>query len=120
LLSIQKDRQMELELRERKKLEQEAAAAKQSTEETTRHQAAESSLESLERRADQLQHALEVRLPNPNTELKAAPFRGASTLTKLPANIDVLVEILTTYWYGVETPDGHRGWVRRDQAVPLP
>jgi hypothetical protein len=122
LLSIQKDRQMDLELRERKKLEQEAAAglAKQNTEETTRYRAAESSLESLERRADQLQHALEVRLPNPNTELKSAPFRGASTLTKLPANIDVLVEILTTYWYGVETPDGHRGWVRRDQAVPLP
>jgi hypothetical protein len=41
-------------------------------------------------------------------------------VTKLPANSDVLVEILTTYWYGVETSDGHRGWVRRDDVVPLP
>jgi hypothetical protein len=41
-------------------------------------------------------------------------------LAKIPANSDVLVEIVTTYWYGVETTDGHRGWVRRDQVVPLP
>lgn len=49
-----------------------------------------------------------------------ASSRKAATLTKLPANSDVLVEILTTYWYGVETADGHRGWIRRDQVVPLP
>jgi hypothetical protein len=122
LLSIQNDRQMALEIREKKKLEEQAAAARvqQQAQETVLRQAAELSLEGLERRADELQHALEVRLPNPNTELKAAPFHGAGTLTKLPANIDVLVEIVTTYWYGIETPDGHRGWVRRDQAVALP
>jgi hypothetical protein len=67
-----------------------------------------------------LQHALEVRVQMANTELKAAPFHAASTLAKLPANSDVLVEILTTYWYGIETADGHRGWIRRDQVVPLP
>jgi len=122
LTSIQRDRQLAAETREKKdrEVEEAAALAKQNRDEAARYQDAESSLKALEQRADELQHALEVRMPNPNTELKAAPFRGAATLTKLPANTDVLVEILTKYWYGVETADGHRGWVRRDQVVPLP
>ena len=33
---------------------------------------------------------------------------------------EVLVVVLTKYWYGVETADGHRGWVHRSQAEPLP
>lgn len=122
LTSIQRDRQLAAETREEKDREakEAAALAKQNREDAARYQDAESSLKTLEQRADELQHALEVRIPNPNTELKAAPFRGAATLTQLPANTDVLVEILTAYWYGVETADGHRGWVRRDQVVPLP
>jgi hypothetical protein len=123
LLSIEKDRQMALRVvneRKNHEAEEAAAAAKRQLEETSRRQVADSSLKSLERRADELQHALEVRISKPNAELRAAPFRSAVTLTKLPANSDVLVEILTTYWYGVETADGHRGWVRRDQVVPLP
>jgi hypothetical protein len=122
LTSIQRDRQLAAETREKKDREAEEAAAlaKQNREEAARYRNAESSLKTLEQRANELQHALEVRIPNPNTELKAAPFRSATTLTKLPADTDVLVEILTTYWYGVETADGHRGWVRRDQVVPLP
>jgi hypothetical protein len=122
LVSIQKDRQLAVQVREQRTrdAEEAAALAKQQLQETSRRQEADSSLKSLERRADELQHAIEVRISNPNAELKAAPFRKAVTLTKLPANSDVLVEILTTYWYGVETTDGHRGWIRRDQAVPLP
>jgi hypothetical protein len=122
LLSIKKDRQMALQVNEQKarEAEESAALAKQQLDEASRKQEADSSLKSLERRASELQHALEVRVANPNAELKAAPFRGAATLTKLPANSDVLVEILTTYWYGVETADGHRGWIRRDQVVALP
>lgn len=122
LTAIQKDRQMAAENQEKKvrEAEETAALAKQNAEESARSQAADSTLEALERRANELQHALEVRITKPNTELKAAPFRGAATLTKLPANSDVLVEILATYWYGIETTDGHRGWVRRDEVVPLP
>ena len=122
LLSIQKDRQIALQVKERKTrdAEESAALARQQVEEASRRQDADSSLKNLERRADELQHAVEVRVASPNAELKAAPFRKAATLTKLPANSDVLVEILTTYWYGVVTSDGHRGWIRRDQAVPLP
>jgi hypothetical protein len=122
LTTMQRDRMKVEDAREK----QEAAAAKASaaarerSDETRRYQAAESSLKDLEQRADELQHALEVRTINQNTELKAAPFHTAATLTKIPAGSDVLVEIITTYWYGVEMLDGHRGWLRRDQVASLP
>lgn len=120
--TMQRDRRRAEEIQQTKNTEaqQSAALGAQSKAETGRYQAAESSLQTLQQRAAELQHAVEVRIANPNTELKSAPFRSAATLTKLAGNSDVLVEIVTPYWYGVETTDGHRGWIRRDQSVPLP
>jgi flagellar biosynthesis GTPase FlhF len=122
LTEMQRDRQLAAETRQQRDLEAQRAAdlARQQSEEAARVVAEESSLKTLERRADELQHAVEVRVLNPATELKSAPFHGATTLVKLSANSDVLVEIVTAYWYGVETIDGHRGWIRRDQVAPLP
>lgn len=119
--NLQKERAQAAEImQKRAAVAEEAALTKQKTEELGRYQAAQSSIKTLEQRLNELQHAVEVRVPAPDTELKSAPFRGAATLNKIPANSDVLVEIVTAYWYGVETTDGHRGWVRRDQVVPLP
>jgi hypothetical protein len=122
LQTMQRDRQRtETALAERRREEEQAAAAaKQTNEETSAYEAAESSLSSLQKRASELQRTLEVRIRNPDTELKSAPFHSSTSLAKLPVNSDLLVEIVTTYWYGVETVDGHRGWVRRDQVEPLP
>jgi hypothetical protein len=122
LQTLQRDRQRtDAALADRRREQELAAtAAKQASEETVAYEAVESSLTSLQERANELQRTLEVRVQNPNTELKAAPFHSAASLAKLPLNSDVLVEIITTYWYGIETVDGHRGWVRRDQVEPLP
>jgi len=122
LQTLQRDRQRtETALAERRREQEQAAlAAKQASDEAAAYQAVETSLTSLQQRASELQRALEVRIQNPNTELKAAPFHSSASLAKLPLNSDLLVEIVTTYWYGVETVDGHRGWVRRDQVGPLP
>jgi hypothetical protein len=122
LQTLQRDRQQTDSMQAEKRIEEEQAAmaAKQASQETAAYEAAESSLTTLQKRANELQRALEVRIQNPNTELKAAPFHSSASLAKLPLNSDVLVEIVTTYWYGVETVDGHRGWVRRDQVEPLP
>jgi hypothetical protein len=38
----------------------------------------------------------------------------------LPAYTEVVVVIDTPHWYGVETPDGQRGWVAIEQLEPLP
>lgn len=122
LQALQKDRQQSEARREQKQREEEQAAAtvRQLNEEEAAYRAAESSLGELQKRAEKLRHDLEARTQKADTELKAAPFGGAATLVKLPAHSDVLVEILTNYWFGVETVDGHRGWIRRDQVEPLP
>ncbi len=122
LTAMQRDRQLAAEIRQKKDEEAQQAAdlARQQSEDAARVVAEESSLKTLERRAYELQHAVEARVLNPATELKSAPFHGATTLVKLGANSDLLVEIITAYWYGVETTDGHRGWIRRDQVAPLP
>jgi hypothetical protein len=120
--ALQRHQQEVLEFRQKKDAEaaEAAALAEQDKEENGRYQTADSSVKILEQRAKELQRAVEVRIVNSNTELKSAPFRSAATLTKLPGDSDVLVEIITDYWYGIETSDGHRGWVRRDQVTPLP
>jgi hypothetical protein len=122
LQTLQRDRQRteSVHAEKRREEEQAALAAKQASEESAAYDAVESSIDSLQKRASELQRTLEVRIQNSNTELKAAPFRSAVSLSKVPLNSDVLVEIVTTYWYGVETVDGHRGWVRRDQVGPIP
>jgi hypothetical protein len=121
LVGIQRDEQQLAESLQKRQLDAEAIAiTKEHHEEAARLTDAESSMKSLQQRANELQHNLEVRVINADTELKAAPFRGAAKLTTLSANSDVLVEIITTYWYGIETTDGHRGWLRRDQVEPLP
>lgn len=122
LQTLQRDRQRSesMQADKRREEEQAAMAAKQASEESAAYEAVESSVSSLQKRASELQRTLEVRVQYPNAELKAAPFHSATSLAKLPLSSDVLVEIVTTYWYGVETVDGRRGWLRRDQVGTLP
>lgn len=67
-----------------------------------------------------LQHEVELRVKDDGAQLKSAPYHGATTLETLPGQSDVLIVVLTPYWYGVETEDGHRGWVHHSQLEPLP
>jgi hypothetical protein len=93
--------------------------AKEQAEEAARLQDAETSVQGLKLRAHELEHDAEVRVID-KADLKSAPFQRAATIVSVPTNSDVLVEIITPYWYGVETVDGHRGWLRHDQVEPLP
>ena len=74
----------------------------------------------LQKRVNSLRHAVELRVKESGAPLKSAPYQGAATLEPLPGAAEVVVEILTPYWYGVETEDGHRGWVYHSQLEPLP
>jgi hypothetical protein len=121
VVAIQREEQQAAEVLQKRALSAEAATiTKQQNDEAARIREVAASIKDLQQRADQLQHALEVRVANVNTELKAAPFHSAQTMTLLSAGTDVLVEIITEHWYGVETQDGHRGWLRRDQVAPIP
>jgi hypothetical protein len=67
-----------------------------------------------------LRHQMQRRIKVPGATLKAAPFRSAANVAKLAAYTDIVIVIVTPHWYGVETPEGQRGWLPLDQLEPLP
>jgi hypothetical protein len=93
---------------------------RQREDETTRLAAAQSSVEDLQQKVTALRRELERRIKAPGADLKAAPFRAASNIKTLAAFTEVVIVIVTPHWYGVETPDGERGWIHADQLDDLP
>ena len=89
-------------------------------EEVTKLADAESSAGDLVKRVQDLRHKVEMRVASSAAPVKSAPFEGAATLLSLKQSSDVVLLILTPYWLGIETTDGHRGWVRKEDLVPLP
>jgi hypothetical protein len=80
----------------------------------------EHSAESLEQHVAELRRQVERTVKKPGAPLKAAPFHTANTLKLLAPGVEVLIQISTPYWYGVETRDGQRGWLLRDELEQLP
>ena len=74
----------------------------------------------MQRQLDALRHQVELRVRDQGAQLKSAPFHSAATLESVPAQSEVLIVILSPYWYGVETEDGHRGWIHHSELEPLP
>ena len=93
---------------------------RQREDETTRLAAAQSSVQDLEQRINAMRHEVERRVKAPGADLKAAPFRAAANVKTLAAYTEVVIMIVTPHWYGVETPDGRRGWMPADQLETLP
>ena len=76
--------------------------------------------QTVEERVKDLRRQVERLVKAPGAPLKSAPFHSATTLQSLPAGSEVLIEIATPYWLGIETHDGQRGWVLRDDLELLP
>jgi hypothetical protein len=108
---------------EQAKNEQQRAAKQAEAEKAAREAglsaAAASSVQELEQRVEKLRHQAEAKVKLKDTPLKSAPYRSAATIQPLPANAQVVILILTPFWYGVETQDGHRGWIHREQLEQL-
>jgi hypothetical protein len=81
---------------------------------------ANDSVQSLKMRLHTLQRDLELQVKTGGVELKSAPFHTSANLKALPAGTQVVILILTPEWYGVETIDGQRGWLRRETVEQLP
>jgi len=94
--------------------------ARQREDESTRLSNAESSEKEMEQEIVSLRHELERRVKAPGADLKAAPFQAAANLKTLAAYTEVVVLIVTPHWFGVETPEGQRGWLPLEQLEPLP
>jgi hypothetical protein len=73
----------------------------------------------LAQRLNQLRHQVELRTKG-NTTLRSAPYHSAASIQSLTSGTELLVMVVTPYWYGVETQDGHRGWVHRAEVESLP
>jgi hypothetical protein len=97
-----------------------AILTRQRQQEAANLEAAEDSVRNLETRLHDLQHDLERQVKAGGADLKSSPFHGAANLKSLPAGTQVLIQIITPYWYGVETPEGQHGWLRHDTVEPLP
>jgi hypothetical protein len=120
IVRIQREERQTADLLQRRQLQLAAQSnVKERDAEAAHLKEAESSVQSLQMQLNELQHKAEVRV-KAQANLKSAPFQHAATLQSVPANSDVLIEIITPYWYGVETVDGHRGWLRHDQVEPIP
>lgn len=93
---------------------------RQREDETTRLAAAQSSVKDLQERVQALRREVERRVKAPGGELKAAPFHSSAGVKALAAYTEVVIVIVTPHWFGVETPDGQRGWLPADQLEALP
>jgi hypothetical protein len=121
IVEIQKQEREAAELTEHRKMLVDSREAKQErNEEIARLDQSEASLTSLQQKVNELHQKLEVQVKSEPVDLKSAPFNRAAKLTSLPGHSELLVEIITDYWYGVETVEGRRGWVRQDQVEPIP
>jgi len=94
--------------------------AEDHAESSVQSDAGDSSAQSLEQHVKDLRRQVERLVKTPGAPLKSAPFHTASTLQSLASGTEVMIVISTPYWYGVETHDGHHGWILRDQLEQLP
>jgi hypothetical protein len=99
---------------------EEQAAIQTSPVDTIQPNVSSTSSSDLGKHVNDLKHKVELRTVAGGAALKSAPFRTAATLRPLPSETELLVMVITKYWYGVETPDGQKGWVHHSQVEPLP
>ena len=76
--------------------------------------------QTLAQRVQDLRRQVQRLVKAPGAPLKSAPFHIASTLESLSTGSEVLIVISTPYWLGVETHDGHHGWMLRDDLELVP
>jgi len=120
--AIQLDRKETLEAAKHRDEEvaKKAMEQQKKLEEAAALTAAEGSSDNLEQHVQNLRHQLERIIKAPGGELKSAPFHSATTLKPLVAGSEVVILVVTQYWYGVETEDGQHGWIHHSQLEPLP
>jgi hypothetical protein len=119
-IELDKKQTREAEKHRQEELAQRSLEHKKELEEEAALSAAEGSSNSMEAQVANLRHQVERIVKVPGADLKSAPFRTATTLKPLQAGADVVILIVTPYWYGVETEDGQHGWINHSELEPLP
>jgi hypothetical protein len=106
-----------------KQLEKEELARelllRQRDDEAVRLASTQASVAELEQQVRDLRRQTQMLVKETGGQLLSAPFHSAAILQTLPGHSDLLILIITPYWYGVETPTGQHGWFQRQQLEPL-
>jgi hypothetical protein len=119
-VEAEKKQSEELEKQRLTKLAGQDLERKRLADETSALAAAQSSAETLNQHLVALRHQAERVVRAPGGQLKSAPFHSATNVKSLEAGAEVVIVIVTRYWYGVETTDGQHGWINHGQLEPLP
>ncbi len=119
-LALQKSQAQEGDKRRQEEIARQALETKREQDETQALAAAQVSVQALEQHVRDLRRQAERIIKSPGAQLKSAPFHTASDLKSLETGTEVVIVIVTPYWYGVETEDGRHGWIHHEQLEPLP
>jgi hypothetical protein len=119
-IELQKKQAAESEQHRQEVLAQRSLDEKKAQNQAAALETARTATETLEQHVQNLRHELERVVKAPGAQLKSAPFSSASNLRSLNGGTDVVVLIVTPYWYGVETEDGQHGWINRSELEALP
>lgn len=110
----------EREKQRQEKTAKELEEQKKEADEASALTAAQSSAQTLDQRVESLRRQAERVVKAPGGPLKSAPFQSAKNVKVLDAGAEVVILVVTPYWYGVETTDGQHGWLNHNQLEPLP
>ena len=119
-VEAEKKQSQQLEKQRLEKLAGQELERKRAQEEASALADAQTSPQTLDQRLDSLRHLAERVVKAPGGQLKTAPFRSATNVKLLDAGAEVVILIVTPYWYGVETTDGQHGWIHHAQLESLP
>jgi len=119
-IELQKTQTQQGEKQRQQELARQALERKSEEDEALALATAQSSVQSLEQHIQDLRRQAERVIKAPGAQLKSAPFHTASNLKSLETGTEVVIIVVTPYWYGVETEDGQHGWIHREQLEPLP
>ena len=82
--------------------------------------AEQSSLQGLEQHVHDLRQQVQSIVKAAGAPLRGAPFKASPPLQTVTGGTEVVILIVTPYWYGIETPDGQRGWMPRSSLDAIP
>lgn len=119
-LELQKKQAQASEQHRQEVLAKQTLERKREEDEASALATAQTSSETLEQHVENLRHQVERVVKAPGAQLKSAPFHSATNLKSLDAGAEVVILVVTPYWYGVETEDGQHGWISHQQLEPLP
>ena len=119
-LELQKTQAQQGEKHRQEELAKQALERKSEEDQAVALANAQTSVQGLEQHVQDLRRQAERVIKAPGAQLKSAPFHTASNLRSLDAGTEVVIMVVTPYWYGIETEGGQHGWVQREQLESLP